>query len=132
MFLPPVGCDNPAMPRRVLIVDDHAGFRVQARALLASHGYDIVGEAADGAQALACTAVLRPEIVLLDVNLPDVSGFDIADDLRRAGGSTVVMMSGRDPSVSRRRRERAQLPFIFKPDLCAETLEGSLVDGARS
>jgi DNA-binding NarL/FixJ family response regulator len=66
---------------RILIVDDHAGFRGFARALLAESGYDVVGEAADAASALRATRELRPEVVLLDVQLPDRDGFAVAQVL---------------------------------------------------
>ena len=63
---------------RVLIVDDHPSFRASARVLLEAEGFDVVGEAADGAQAITEAGRLRPEVVLLDVQLPDIDGFDVA------------------------------------------------------
>lgn len=65
----------------VLIVDDHHAFRESARALLDAEGFAVVGDAADGAGALAAVARLRPDVVLLDVQLPDVDGFAVADRL---------------------------------------------------
>ena len=62
------------MPVRVLIVDDHPTFRRFARRLLQDEGFVVVGEAGDGASALDAVRELRPEVVLLDVMLPDVSG----------------------------------------------------------
>jgi len=82
---------------RVLIVDDHPSFRASARSLLEAEGYDIVGEAADGAEAIAAAAELEPDLVLLDVQLPDIDGFEVA---RRLAESThppqVVLTSSRD------------------------------------
>ena len=78
----------------VLIVDDHPTFRASARLLLAAEGYDVVGEAADGAAAVAAVRELRPQLVLLDVQLPDMDGFEVAR--RIAGASTVVLVSSRD------------------------------------
>jgi DNA-binding NarL/FixJ family response regulator len=66
------------MRQTVLIVDDHASFRSSARRVLEDAGYDVVGEAADGASALAAARELRPEVVLLDIHLPDVDGFEVA------------------------------------------------------
>jgi len=89
------------MPPTVLIVDDHAGFRSTARALLEAEGYDVVGEAGDGASALEAAAALRPEVVLLDVQLPDLDGFEVASRLRAgANGSrpAIVLTSSRDGS----------------------------------
>jgi len=69
-------------------VDDHAAFRASARRLLELTGYDVVGEAGDGASGLALVRELEPELVLLDVALPDMSGFDVADAL--AGGHSTI------------------------------------------
>ena len=66
------------MTPSILIVDDHPSFRAMARALLQSEGYTIVGEAVDGASALTAVRELHPEVVLLDVQLPDTDGFAVA------------------------------------------------------
>ncbi len=70
----------------ILIVDDHAGFRHQARALLEADGFVVIGEADDGATGLAAARALRPDLVLLDIGLPDIEGFAVAHELtaRRA------------------------------------------------
>ena len=84
----------------VLIVDDHADFRASARALLQAEGFEVVGEAADGAEAVAAVAVLRPEIVLLDIQLPDVDGLAVAEQLAMAPDPpTVVLISSRDAAA---------------------------------
>jgi DNA-binding NarL/FixJ family response regulator len=66
------------MQRRLLIIDDHAGFRRFARMLLEAAGYEVVGEAVDGASGLAAVRELRPEVVLLDIQLPDTDGLAVA------------------------------------------------------
>jgi two-component system, NarL family, nitrate/nitrite response regulator NarL len=108
----------------VLIVDDHAGFRSFARALLEAEGYDVVGEAADGASALAAARALAPELVLLDVALPDMDGFAVCDALLEDGtGPTVVLTSSRDVSSYRRRLERSRARgFIAKSELSGRAL----------
>lgn len=68
----------------VLIVDDHEGFREPARALLEAEGFAVVGDAADGAAAVAEVGRLRPDVVLLDVQLPDVDGLVVAGSWRSA------------------------------------------------
>jgi DNA-binding NarL/FixJ family response regulator len=84
---------------RALIVDDHAGFRRQARALLAADGFDVVGEAANGADALDAAAELQPDVVLLDVQLPDTDGFAVARGLHALSRRiAVVLTSSRDRS----------------------------------
>jgi DNA-binding NarL/FixJ family response regulator len=87
------------MPKTVLIVDDHPSFRLTARALLESEGYEVVGEAADGASAIEEARRLRPEVLLLDVQLPDMDGFAVAEALCKNGWSpAVVLTSSRDLS----------------------------------
>jgi DNA-binding NarL/FixJ family response regulator len=94
-------CQDGAMdsPIRVLIVDDHPTFRSFARSLLESEGFDVVGESEDGASAIAAAAELRPDVVLLDVQLPDLTGFEVTERLRTAGVPvSVVLVSSRDAS----------------------------------
>jgi DNA-binding NarL/FixJ family response regulator len=83
-----------------LIVDDHPSFRASARVLLEAEGFDVVGEAADGAGALAEAGRLQPEVVLLDVQLPDIDGFDVAARLTGVadGAPVVILVSSRDGS----------------------------------
>lgn len=86
------------MPPTVLIVDDHPSFRATARVLLEAEGFDVIGEAADGASALSEALRLHPEVVLLDVQLPDTDGFHIAEHLMSRNGASpaVVLVSSRD------------------------------------
>ena len=80
-------------------MDDHPSFRASARVLLEAEGFDVIGEAADGATALAECRRLRPEVVLLDVQLPDFDGFDVAARLTGDSESPVVILvSSRDGS----------------------------------
>ena len=116
------------MGRTVLIVDDHAGFRAAARALLKAGGFDVVGEAEDGATALAAAEKLRPEIVLLDIQLPDLDGFAVAERLASDGvSSTIVLISSRDVSSFRRRlAAHPTWGFIPKSELSTEALAAAL------
>ncbi|HWK27308.1 MAG TPA: response regulator transcription factor [Solirubrobacter sp.] len=84
----------------VLIVDDHAGFRRAARALLEADGFAIVGECATGGEGLEAALRLRPDVVLLDVGLPDLDGIEVASLLCAcpAGAPKVVLTSSRDVS----------------------------------
>ena len=85
--------------RRVIIVDDHASFRSCARALLESEGFDFVGEAADGESAVALAAELEPDLVLLDIQLPDIDGFAVSERLLNADPQLqIVLVSSRDRS----------------------------------
>jgi DNA-binding NarL/FixJ family response regulator len=105
--------------RTVLIVDDHDGFRSFARTLLETDGFEVIGEASDGASALEAARALRPDLVLLDVQLPDLDGFDVAQQLADEGEApAVVLVSTRD-AVSYRRRlaETPARGFIPKAEL---------------
>jgi DNA-binding NarL/FixJ family response regulator len=121
-------CHSSPMGRTVLIVDDHAGFRAAARALLEAGDFDVVGEAEDGATALTAAAELRPHIVLLDVQLPDLDGFAVAERLARDGvSSAVILISSRDVSSFRRRlAANPAWRFIAKSELSGEALAAAL------
>jgi DNA-binding NarL/FixJ family response regulator len=108
----------------VLIVDDHAGFRSFARALLEAEGYDVVGEATDGASALAAARALAPELVLLDVALPDMDGFAVCDALLDDDADpAVILTSSRDVSSYRRRLQQSRARgFIPKSELSGPRL----------
>lgn len=87
------------MGTTVLIVDDHASFRSSARLLLESEGFDVVGEAEDGSSALARSTELGPDLILLDVQLPDLDGFEVASRITGAPGAPdVVLTSSRERS----------------------------------
>lgn len=111
-----------------VIVDDHPKFRALARLLLEQEGYDVVGEAADAASGLTIARELAPDVVLLDVHLPDASGFDLAGELTRAGSPpAVVMTSTHDGSdfetLTRRSGARG---FVSKDDLSGPAISALL------
>ena len=88
-----------AVTRTVLIVDDHPSFRATARALLESEGFRVVAEAPTGAAALTAAREHHPDVVLLDVQLPDLDGFEVTRRLSSNGASpAVVLVSSRDAS----------------------------------
>jgi DNA-binding NarL/FixJ family response regulator len=122
------------MRRRVLIVDDHAGFRSWARALLEMQGYAVVGEVEDGRSALIVARALRPEVVLLDIRLPDIDGFEVTRQLAGEGNAArVVLVSSRDASDYRGVLEDSTAEgFIAKADLSAAALEAVLAGPGRS
>jgi two-component system, chemotaxis family, chemotaxis protein CheY len=89
-------CDDRAVERSVLLVDDHAGFRAEARATLEAERYDVIGEAASGAAGVDEAARLKPDIVLLDIGLPDGSGLELVGRIRTAAPDTrIVLISSR-------------------------------------
>jgi DNA-binding NarL/FixJ family response regulator len=107
------------MTRTVLIVDDHAPFRALARALPQLEGFVVVGKAADARSALDAVGRLRPSVVVLDVQLPDLDGFEVARRLAQTGDPpAIVLVSSRDRSAYRRRlAESPARGFIAKGDL---------------
>lgn len=108
----------------ILIVDDHAGFRIQARALLESDGFEVVGEAHDGATGLAVARALRPDLVLLDIGLPDVDGFEVARALALDGPPPLVVLTSSSEAGAYGGRVAASpaLGFIAKDDLSGPSI----------
>lgn len=113
---------------RVLIVDDHAGFRATARRLLQGEGYEVVGEAGDAAAAIAAAQETRPGLVLLDVQLPDGDGFELAERLVALDPEVqVVLTSSRDAEDFGRYVEAsAARGFVPKAELSGPTLAALL------
>jgi DNA-binding NarL/FixJ family response regulator len=124
MRWPLATCDDLRMSLTVLIVDDHAGFRSLARALLEAEGFQIVGEAEDAVSALSAVSRLRPQVVLLDIQLPDLDGFEVAERLAQAGDPpAVVLVSTRAVSSYGRRLARSPVRgFIPKSELSGSAL----------
>jgi len=90
-------CFGEDMTVRILIVDDHASFRAAARRLLEDEGYEVVGEAGDAAAAMAVARKSSPEAVLLDVQLPDLDGFELTERLIALDPALkIVLISSRD------------------------------------
>jgi DNA-binding NarL/FixJ family response regulator len=122
--------ENSLMAARVLIVDDHPIFRAAARQLLEVEGYDVVGEAGDGASALEAAGELHPDVVLLDIQLPDLDGFEVAARLTggaRNGGPAVVLTSSRDWSDYGRVLSRTgACGFLPKAELSGEGIAAAL------
>jgi DNA-binding NarL/FixJ family response regulator len=108
----------------VLIVDDHDAFRESTTALLEAEGFDVVGEAADGGGAIAQAERLRPQIVLLDIQLPDLDGFAVAERLRTVPDPPrVVLISSRNASAyGPRLKAAAAVGFIAKRELSGQAL----------
>lgn len=117
--------DNLLVPPTVLIVDDHAAFRSLARELLQADGYEVIGEASDGRAGLAAVHTLRPDVVLLDVRLPDMDGFQVAGMLAACGctAAVVVTSSSDDPLYPERATRNGARGFVAKHDVSGATLD---------
>jgi DNA-binding NarL/FixJ family response regulator len=121
------------VPIRVLIVDDHASFRSLARRLLVDEGFDVVGEASDGRGAVRAASELRPDVVLLDVQLSDSDGFGVAAALaEQPHPPAVVLVSSRARADYGHRVDRsATQGFIAKAELSGAVLR-QLLGGERT
>jgi CheY-like chemotaxis protein len=108
----------------VVIVDDHAEFRASASALLDAEGFVVIGAAADGDEAIAAVERLRPQVVLLDIQLPDMDGFAVAERLAaRPDPPRIVLISSREAATYGPRLEAAAAQgFIPKRELSGSAL----------
>lgn len=105
----------------VLVVDDHAGFRSMARRVLADGGADVVGEVPDAAGVMDAVQALWPDIVLLDIGLPDGDGISVAADLLQLSDPPIVILtsSRQQDDYSDRLADVPDAAFIWKADLTA-------------
>jgi two-component system nitrate/nitrite response regulator NarL len=113
-----------AMQTRILIVDDDPVFRSLARKLLEGSGLVVVAEAADGAQALVAAGRARPDAALVDVQLPDIDGLDLARQLAESDGSRRIVLTSTDPTLVTRAAlaESSAVAFVPKDKLAATDL----------
>ena len=110
----------------VLIVDDHSAFRASARRLLEEDGFEVIGEADDGASGIKLARELDPDLVLLDVVLPDTTGFDVAEELRGVRADVVLVSSRGSADLAPRLRDTPALGFIPKDELTSEAVRALL------
>jgi DNA-binding NarL/FixJ family response regulator len=116
------------MAKTVVIVDDHPSFRSSARMLLESDGFEVVGEAATGEEGVHVALELRPDLVLLDVNLPDIDGFEVATRITAdPEPPRVILTSSRDSTDFGPLVEKSgALGFVPKSELSGAALEDLL------
>jgi len=116
------------MATTVLIVDDHPSFRASARLLLECEGFEVVGEAEDGLSAVRAAKALAPNLVLLDVQLPDIDGFEVAARLVANGSApAIVLTSSRDvEDLGPLADSAAVRGFVPKSELSGAALEALL------
>jgi DNA-binding NarL/FixJ family response regulator len=110
--------DDAAMPMRVVLVDDDAGFRAAARRALVADGIDVVAELDDGAEVVMVVSACRPDAVLLDIGLRGIDGPEVARRLRAGGDPTVVILiSTRDSDYGERMASGLAAGYLPKQEL---------------
>jgi CheY-like chemotaxis protein len=119
------------VPPRIVIVDDDPSFLATVRLLLEAEGFVVVGEALSGLDGIALATELDPDLVLVDVNLPDIDGFEVVERLAQESAPPVVLTSIRSAedfgNLVQRSRARG---FITKADITGEALTGFLEEEA--
>jgi DNA-binding NarL/FixJ family response regulator len=115
----------------ILIVDDHAAFRFVARQLLEAEGFAVVGEAGTGRSAIAAADELQPDVVLLDIGLPDIEGFAVAEQLSTSRGRPLIALTAsRDEATyGPRIAENPAAGFVHKDGLSGAAIR-TLIAGA--
>ncbi len=118
------------MAARVLIVDDHAEFRALARDMLEGPMFTVVGEAASAAQAMTAVRIIRPDVLLLDVQLPDADGLTVCRAVRRLFPSVCVVLCSVRPgeAYGPALLECGARGFLSKEDLSPQSL-ARVIDG---
>ena len=121
------------MPPRIVIVDDDPSFLATVRLLLEAEGFIVVGEALNGRDGVAAVAEFDPDIVLVDVNLPDIDGFEVVQQIADGGRAPpVVLTSIRSASDFGDLVETSGAQaFITKADISGEAL-AKILDGHAS
>lgn len=114
------------MAKSILIVDDYATFRASARSLLEDEGFEVVGEAENGLAALRLARELEPEVVLLDVHLPDLDGFEVAERLRELEAPPIVILTSSRDDYRSLVESSSAVAFLRKDELSGAALTSAL------
>jgi two-component system, response regulator PdtaR len=107
---------TPGQPRRVVIAEDEALIRMDLAEMLAEEGYDVVGQAGDGARAVELAEQERPDLVILDVQMPVLDGIAAAERIARARLAPVVILTAfSQRELVDRAREAGAMAYLVKP-----------------
>jgi DNA-binding NarL/FixJ family response regulator len=108
----------------IVVIDDHAPFRGDLRALLEAEGFEVLAEAATGWAGIDAALALAPDVVIVDIGLPDIDGFGVAHELRARGSrARVLLTSSRDRGSYEKRLADTGLVFVAKDELGADAIE---------
>ncbi|MEK7656384.1 MAG: response regulator [Elusimicrobiota bacterium] len=120
------------MGYRILIVDDSPMSRILLREMLESMGHQVIGEADSGSAGLEAYGKLKPDLITLDISLPDMDGIQVLRELRRtSNGAKVVLVSGNDQKKILDQAKVLKAPLVCKP-FDIKTLTGALSIAAGS
>ncbi len=110
------GTGQSAAPLRILVVEDEALIRLDLAEMLAENGYDVVGQAADGMQAIELAKETRPELIIMDVKMPILDGISAAEVIGRERIAPVVMLTAfSDKSLVEGARDAGVMGYVVKP-----------------
>ena len=116
---------------RILVAEDEALIRLDLAEMLGEAGYEVVGQAADGEQAVALARDLTPDLVIMDVKMPGMDGITAAEVLSREGIAPVVMLTAfSDRALVERARDAGVMAYVVKPFTANDVLPA--IDIARS
>jgi AmiR/NasT family two-component response regulator len=108
--------ETPVAPRRVVVAEDESLIRLDIVEILRDNGFDVVGEAADGATAVALATELRPDLVVMDVKLPQLDGISAAEQLAKNHIAPVVLLTAfSQKELVERASEAGALAYVVKP-----------------
>lgn len=110
-------------PRRVIIAEDEALIRLDLAEMLAEEGFDVVGQAVDGEQAVAMATELRPDLVIMDVKMPKKDGIDAAGEIVAEQIAPVVILTAfSQRELIERARDAGAMAYLVKPFSKADLL----------
>src|SRR6201996_6063259 len=122
--------ESPVKSIRVVIVDDNLEFLDSARQLLQHQGARVVGVASTNADALRCVQELRPDVTLVDVNIGEESGFDLAEALHEIGGAAtapvILISTHAEPDLTGMLEASPAVGFLAKSALSANAIRTAL------
>ena len=114
---------SSAKPVRIIIVDDESLIRLDLREMLTHLGYDVIAEAGDGRSALDLARKLRPDLLIMDIKMPDVDGITAAEELTREQIAPVVLLTAySDQALVERAKDAGVVGYVVKPFREAELM----------